>query len=183
MNNELKAFKGVVRNKYGSVVWSHKIQEKQAEIYSEKYILLSKINIGCSAIVGCGILSLFYTNWLWVKIFSAVVSFGSAFVSLYFKSFDLKGLSSGNKATALKLLVIRDELQLLLLKIKTEKWEYDDLYLEFENLVKRLDSIYQEAPDTTEKAVERARISLNVNKDNEITDEEIDGNLPEELRG
>jgi len=57
------------------------------------------------------------------------------------------------------------------------------LYLEFENLVKRLDSIYQEAPDTTEKAVERARISLNVNKDNEITDEEIDGNLPEELRG
>ena len=35
----------VVRQNFASVVWTHKIQEKQADIYAERYKLLETINV------------------------------------------------------------------------------------------------------------------------------------------
>lgn len=182
MTEDYKILKGTVRSMYGSVCWSHKIQEKQAEIYANKYRHMETINIVCSAAVGVGVLSLFFADCLIIKLLSTIVSFASAFIAAYFKSFDLKELSKDNKKAALKLLGIRDELKFLLMMIKAEKSNFEILSSEYKEIIKRLDSIYLEAPNTSEKAVELARIALEVNKDNEITDEEINRNLPEELR-
>ena len=35
----------VVRQNFASVVWTHKIKEKQADIYAERYKLLETINV------------------------------------------------------------------------------------------------------------------------------------------
>lgn len=37
MIENYKMLEDVVRDSYASVVWSHKIQEKQADIYAEKF--------------------------------------------------------------------------------------------------------------------------------------------------
>jgi len=182
MTEDYKILNGTVRSTYGSVCWSHKIQEKQADIYAKRYKRMETINVLCSVAVGVGVLSLFWADSLIVKVLSAVVSFASAFIAAYFKSFDLKELSKGNKNAALKLLGIRDELKYLLMQIKAEKSDFETLAKDYKNILKRLDAIYLEAPTTSEKAVELAREALEIKKDNEITDEEIDRNLPEELR-
>jgi uridylate kinase len=56
------------------------------------------------------------------------------------------------------------------------------LYDQYEKIVHQLDAVYSESPKTTDKAVKLARISLNITQDNNFTDEEIDNNLPPELR-
>lgn len=164
-----------VRNSYGSVVWSHKIQEKQADIYSNKYKILETISIATASLTSAGIIAIIFVDPFWLKLISA-------FVSAYVRSFDLQKSISLHKTTANKLIVVRDQYKLLLLAIKLKKDNVVNLYKEYELLVKRTDEIYAEAPNTTEKAVEQARVALNIKKDNTFSDEEIDSFLPESLR-
>ena len=49
---------------------------------------------------------------------------------------------------------------------------------EMKYIVKKTNEIYLEAPRTSDKAVERARVALEVKKDNTFSDEEIDLFLP-----
>ena len=45
MDNEYRAIDDLVRNHFANVVWTHKIQEKQAEVYEARYKLLATTNI------------------------------------------------------------------------------------------------------------------------------------------
>ena len=111
-----------------------------------------------------------------------IVSLVSTFISAFFKSFDLKAMTSQHKQTANSLLEIRDELKLLLLQIHLQTEDEQALYNQYEALVRRLDTVYKDAPSTTAKAVGMARTALQINKDNDITDKEIDLSLPIALR-
>lgn len=179
---DYKKLEDSVRNSYGSVVWSHKIQEKQADIYSNKYKILETISIATASLTSAGIIAIIFVDPFWLKLISAFVSFAAFFVSAYVRSFDLQKSISLHKTTANKLIVVRDQYKLLLLAIKLKKDNVVNLYKEYELLVKRTDEIYAEAPNTTEKAVEQARVALNIKKDNTFSDEEIDSFLPESLR-
>ena len=59
MNNtentrEYEILLDVVRQSYASVVWTHKIQEKQADIYSKRKNILDTINIIVATLTSCG---------------------------------------------------------------------------------------------------------------------------------
>lgn len=69
----------------------------------------------------------------------------------------------------------------MLLKIKIND-DVSDLIEEFETLEKDKHKIYDTAPITTKKAVNLAREALDVSHDNNYTDDEIDGMLPESLQ-
>ena len=171
-----------VRDTFGSVVWSHKIQEKQADICSQHYKRLETMKIIAASITTVGIISLIFQDELWIKIAAAIVSLVSTFISAFFKSFDLKAMTSQHKQAANSLLEIRDELKLLLLQIHLQTEDEQALYNQYEALVRRLDTVYKDAPSTTEKAVGMARTALQISKDNDITDKEIDLSLPIALR-
>ncbi len=171
-----------VRNTYGGVVWSHKIQEKQADIYTNRYRRMETAKIWAASLTSAGIVSLVFTDALWVKLVSALISFVSIFVSAFFKSFDLKTMTTAHKKSAADTLAIRDELITLILQIRMKKESPDVLFSKYEELTSRLHKIYAEAPAATDKAVEKARVALNVQKDNTFSDEEIDSYLPEALR-
>lgn len=171
-----------IRKTYTSVVWSHKIQEKQAEIYEAKYAWMEKLNIAAASLTSAGIVALIFTDQLWIKIVSALLSFITLFVSAIFKSFELPQIGKKNKETANKLISVRDELELLILKLKTEASSTSDILSKYEELVKKADEIYLAAPNTTSKAVELARQALKIQNDNTYTDDEIDSLLPAELR-
>ena len=180
--NNYKTLETSVRRSYASVVWSHKIQEKQCDIYTRQYRFLETVNIIAASTTSVGILSLIFTNQFWIKIISAILSFVTIFVSAYFKSFDLHQMTLSNKTTANKLLCIRDQLYLIILKIHMECDSANDLLIQYEKILKELDKIYQSAPNTTDKAVKLARKALNVSKDNTFTEDEINSFLPDELR-
>ena len=84
--------------------------------------------------------------------------------------------------TAKKLLEIREELKLLILELRTGKIEFETASDDYRKIVARLNEIYKDSPRTSDKAVEKARIALNISKDNEITDKEVDLSLPKLLR-
>lgn len=100
MNDEYSILEDSVRNTFGSVIWSHKIQEKQADIYLNKYKVMETINIIAASLTSVGIISLLFTNKMWVKIISSLLSFISVFISSFLKSFDLKELISAHNNSA-----------------------------------------------------------------------------------
>ena len=172
----------VVRDSYSSVVWSHKIQEKQSDIYAEKFKRLETVNIGAASLTSVGIIAMIFTDPLWLKLVSALVSFVTVFITAYYKSFDLQKLVSSHKSTANKLIAIRDQYKVLLTEIKLQSDSVEKLLTKYKELVEKTDAIYLEAPTTTDKAVNRASEALKIKKDNSFTDDEIDSFLPVSLR-
>ena len=73
-------------------------------------------------------------------------------------------------------------MKLILLQIRLKQESVQTIYEKYEGVVQQLDKVYTDAPNTTDKAVIRAREALNVSKDNTFTDDEIDSFLPIGLR-
>jgi putative membrane protein len=171
-----------VRHSYMGVVWSHKIQEKQADILTSKYHYLEIIRVFCTSLTSVGLISLIFTDEFWVKIIATGISFISTLISFLFKSFDTQKNILSHKKAANELLIIREQLRFLLLKIKLKKQDISELVNSYDDIIKRLGEIYKDAPNTTDQAVEKASEALNVKKDNEFSDIEVDANLPESLQ-
>ncbi|MDO4673253.1 MAG: SLATT domain-containing protein, partial [Porphyromonadaceae bacterium] len=94
MIENYKMLEDVVRESYSSIVWSHKIQEKQSDIYAEKFKRLETLNIGAASLTSVGIIAMIFTDPLWIKLASALVSLITVFITAYYKSFDLQKLVS-----------------------------------------------------------------------------------------
>ena len=71
-------------------------------------------------------------------------------------------------------------LQLLLYKIRYATQPVTELIEEFSTIQVKVHAVYQEAPQTTDKAVEKADAALKEKKDDTYTDEDM--LLPESLR-
>ncbi len=180
MVNDYTVLEGIVRHSYAAVVWSHKIQEKQADIYSKKFRFIEKLKIVTSAATSAGVFSLIFTDPLCLKITSAIVSFVSAYISFYYKSFDLQRLIASHKTTANKLLAARERYKIILGQIKLHVDSAESIFNEYMKLNDCVVLIYQEAPNTTDEAVAMAKEALRVTKDNSFLcpQESIAGNAP-----
>lgn len=182
MEREYIALEDQIRPRYASIVWTHKIQEKQAEINEKKYAVLATINIVSASLTSAGIITTIFSDQTWVKILSASVSFITVFITALLKTFDFQSMAKANKTTATELVILRDEMQFLLYKVRHATHPVADLLDEFTGIQTRVHAVYQEAPQTTDKAVAKANIALKEKKDDSYTDEEIDVFLPEGLR-
>ena len=89
MSNHYNILEDAVRDMLVRAVWTHKIQEKQADIYQKQYKMMETSSILCASLTSVGILSTIFTDQLWIKVLSAILSFVTVFVAAYFKSFDL----------------------------------------------------------------------------------------------
>lgn len=183
MNNQYQILLDEVRQNFASAVWTHKIQEKQADIYHEKYATLETINIIIASITSCGIVSTIFCNSIWTKIIATILSFFTVSITAYFKSFDIKGMEKQNKEYANKFLVIRNRLLSVICDIHMREKSIEDINSVYIGIMDELNELYIFAPTTTKKAVERAAEALNVNKEYTYTDAEIDNFLPPMLRG
>lgn len=182
MIDDYKTLEDAVRDSYSSVVWSHKIQEKQSDIYAKKFKMMETINIGTASITSVGIIAMIFSDPLWLKLISALISFATVYITAYFKSFDLQKFITSHKTTANKLIAVRDQYKVLLTEIKLQSDSIENLLKRYKELVERTDAIYLEAPTTTDEAVDKASDALKVKKDNTFTDNEIDSFLPKALR-
>ena len=99
-----------LRQKFASAVWTHKIQEKQADYYKRLYNIMETVRIILSAITTSGIISSIFVDKTWLKVITAIISMETLFISTYLKSYDLKGLHQKHKENAIQLLDLREEI-------------------------------------------------------------------------
>lgn len=60
--HEYQILLDVVRQNYASVVWAHKIQEKQSDIYAFYYKYLQIVNILAASLTSCGIIGIIFAG-------------------------------------------------------------------------------------------------------------------------
>lgn len=174
----------VVRQNFASAVWTHKIQEKQADIYSEKDKLLKTINAVVAALISCGAVSLMAEpTSVPAQIGTALLSFVTLAITTYLNNFDLKSLEKQHKDAANNFIVIRNDLLQVIADIHMKNGSVQDINERYREIMKRLNSLYITAPGTSKKAVAQASEALGKNKEYAYTEEEIDRFLPPELRG
>lgn len=83
MEKEYIALENQIRPSYASVAWTHKIQEKQAEIHEKRYAIMATINIFAASLTSAGIVTTIFTDQTWVKVASAIVSFVTVFIRTF----------------------------------------------------------------------------------------------------
>ena len=161
MEYEYTTLEDLVRIQYANIFWTHKIQEKQTEIYEFRHKIFSWINIISASLTSAGIVSIVFIDEFWIKLFSAILSFVTTTISALLATFDYKSLAKSNKATATKLVCYRNELLSLLVKIKIKERPVRELFDEFEILQNDIHELYQNAPNTTNSAVKKqGKLSL-----------------------
>lgn len=176
------ALENCVRNVFGRVMWSHKIQEKQADIYSAVFRALSVGKIVLSGITSAGLVSLLFIDPYWLKLTSAILSCCSTILIAVTKQYDYESIIRCHRNAATKYLAVKDRIMLLLLRIKLHSDNYEILEKEFDSILTSVGSINESAPQTTSCAVKKAARALKVHKDDDISNKEIDGGLPLSLR-
>ena len=172
-----------VRQQYASVVWTHKIQEKQADLYAEKYRKFETANIFFASLTACGIVGVIFQDGIILKIITAVLSFITVFIAAYNKSFDLKALAAANKTAANQFVGIRNDLLQIISDIHIMEKSVVEINMDFSETMKRLNKLYVEVPTTTQDAVDAEREALKVKNDYTFDDAEIDSFLPPALQG
>lgn len=188
MNNtedtrEYKILLDVVRQSYASVVWTHKIQEKQADIYSERKNFLETVNIIVATLTSCGVTSIVVNKDSFVlKLITFVLSFITVAITAYFKNVDLKSLQKQHKDAANNFIVIRNELLQVIADIHMRNENVKSLNDRYKSIMERLNKLYINAPIVSERAGKRAADAFAKEKGYSYKEEEIDRFLPPELR-
>jgi hypothetical protein len=180
--NKFQILEDSVRNTFGRVMWSHKIQEKQADILAGLSSQIMWANIILASFTSAGVVSTVFLDRYWMKLASALVSFLSAAAAALSKQLDLTDRVKVHRKAATDYLSVKDRLQILLMMIHLQQEPFDNLEKEYISLAASVDAINAQAPQTTDSAVARASRALHVGKDDEITDDEIDNGLPQSLR-
>ena len=180
MKSDYETIESVVRQLYASAVWTHKIQEKEADIKRRKYDFISLIELVLLAISTSGIIRTCFTIEKVSIIVTAICSFLSLLLSLYLKLINPLSISNSHKMAANKLIAIRDDLLILLADVHRE-YDLNSIDKRLHCISDKLHSIYNEIPSTSKKAVANARDALRKNEYT-YTDEEIDMYLPKVLR-
>lgn len=179
---EIRIQEDQIRQLFASVVWTHKIQEKQADLYRRRYKLLDALRIVLIALTSSGIFSVIFIDKFWLKLVSAILSAVTLFISIYCSTYDLKGEANDHKETAFLLFKLREKLISILVDIKSNKIDYWEIQKKKEEVYDEYFLICRDAKDASAKAVKLASKALKINKDSTYSDEEIDAFLPELLR-
>jgi hypothetical protein len=171
-----------IRDSYVKILWTHKIQEKSADLKLVLHRRLKVLQIVLSALTTTSILySLFKDNQMGAIIgaVAAATLFG---IDAYTKDYDLGAAAQKHANTALQLLVIREKYLSLLTDIKCLSINLEAIVERRDNLLLEYTQILTSAPRTNDSAVKEASKALNKNKDSTITEDEAEGLLPDFLK-
>lgn len=167
----------------GKTAWTHKIQEKQADIYRKKGVNTEFLKISLSAITSSGILAVaFGADAFGVKIVTAIIALLSTGVNLYLKKYDFTAMEKEHKASAVEWLGLREDYVALIADIRADIVNDEDIITRRNELLQQYKEISGKSPNTTSKAYIEASKALKINLDDLISEDEINKFLPIELR-
>jgi hypothetical protein len=172
-----------IRECFGRVVWTHKTQEKCADILSSRNSVFKWTQIILSAITTTGILASCFSDSSWVKIVSAIISFVLVCINAYLKQYDLGELVQRHADAAVGLWDIRESYFSLLTDMRLgSNVNVEEIMKKRDELQSRLKRLYKCSPRTISKAYTEATKALKKCEEMTFSDGEIDKFLPEQLR-
>lgn len=181
-DSQINILEAQIRECYGKVVWSHKTQEKCADIILSRHKTMQIAQIVLSAITTTGVLVAVFGENIFVGIITAIVSATLFGLNTYVKGYNLGEIAQKHSDSANKLWEIRESYLSLLTDIKARIISIEDVLKNRNDLQEKLGAIYAGSPRTVNKAYKLATEALHLNQELTFTDEEIDLLLPSELR-
>lgn len=181
-DSQIKIIESQIRELYGRVVWTHKTQEKCADILLKRHTILKVVQISLSALTTTGILIAVFGENKVVGIISAILSAILFGLNAYTKDYDLGEISQKHSNSASDLWNIRESYLSLLTDIRTERLTIEQIVTKRDELQIELSNTYKGAPRTINAAYKEATKGLKENEELTFSKEEINNLLPEELR-
>lgn len=182
MDDKIKVLEAQIRQLFAGVVWTHKIQEKQADIYKDKSTIIEIAKLVAATLTTSGILTSLVVDEKLITILTAIVSFVTILLNEIDKACNYKELQIKHKNTAVDLLEVREEWICVLTDIKTDRVTESEVVERRDKIIAKQMEIYKQAADASSKAVDKASEALKARKDNTFEDDEIDSFLPKLLR-
>lgn len=171
-----------LREIYGRVTYSHKAQEKQADILLTRHGLVKLAQIILPAISTAGFLTaLLGTGW-WGSVVGAGCSAILLALNLYTKDYDLAKQAREHQQAAARLWYAREKYLSLIIDLSNGSETVSNAKAKRDVLVDELQVVYSDAPRTSERAYKKARKSLRFNEEMTFAANEVDAFLPERMR-
>ena len=177
-----QVLEGQLRQCFGRVVYSHKTQEKCADILLNTHARIKLWQIILSALTTAGCVSVLFSEEKMAPIIASLVSATLLFLNLYQKNYNLVETAQKHKQAANDLWLVREKYQSLITDLVIGNKTLEIIQEKRDILMKELDSVYSSAPSTNSKAYKKAQKALKQNEDMTFSDEEIDMFLPKELK-
>lgn len=181
-SNEIEFLESQIRECFGRVVYSHKTQEKCADIVLTLHKRLKLLLIIISAIVTTSLLIKLFGEQEWALMVGVILSTILFGLNTYMKDYDLGEISQKHTNAANELWDIRESYLSLLTDIRENQLSINQIMNQRDELQKRLYNTYSGSPRTNFKAYKEASKALKVNEELTFSDKEIDVFLPKELR-
>ena len=171
-----------LREIYGRVTYSHKAQEKQADILLTRHGLVKLAQIILPAISTAGFLTaLLGTGW-WGSMVGAGCSAILLALNLYTKDYDLAKQAREHQQAAARLWYAREKYLSLIIDLSNGSETVSNAKAKRDVLADELQVVYSDAPRTSERAYKKARKSLRFNEEMTFAANEVDAFLPERMR-
>jgi len=179
---QIEVLEAQIRECFGRVVYSHKTQEKCADIVLQLHKKLKLFLIIISAVVTTSLLVKLFGDQQWALFVGVVLSTILFGLNTYMKDYDLGEISQKHTNAANELWDIRETYLSLLTDIRADQLSINQIINQRDELQSRLHNIYSGSPRTNYKAYKEASKALKVNEELTFSDKEIDVFLPKELR-
>jgi hypothetical protein len=171
-----------LRELYGRTVWTHKTQEKCADILRAKNHNMKILQIILSALTTTGILITVFGENEIVGIISAILSAILFTLNAYFQKYDLGEIAQKHSESASDIWDIREQYLSLLTDLNSGILNLEQASGKRDKLQNDLFNVYKGAPRTLSKAYKKATEALKMNEELTFSKEEINNLLPKELR-
>ncbi len=171
-----------LRELYGRTVWTHKTQEKCADILRARNHKMKIFQIILSALTTTGILVTVFGEDYVVGIISAILSAILFTLNAYFQKYDLGEIAQKHSESASDIWNVREKYLSLLTDLNSGVLSIEEIGVKRDELQSELFNIYKGAPRTLSKAYKKATESLHINEELTFSTDEINNLLPKELR-
>ena len=188
MTEEIKIQYRLLEERFVKIAWTHKIHEKQADLYNSKLswnkTLLAFTTSFTTTSAIASLFAKFELDWI-IDIITAVFAVISTYLTLRYKDNVLEEKANANKQYAAKCLSLRNAYESLMADIKSERITDMEVIIEKRNGLEKRTIDLSECeiqPTVTSKAVDMADKALKEKKETQTSDEEIQTIVPINLQ-
>lgn len=178
----LEALEAQIRECFGRVIYAHKTHEKDGDLCASVLRGIKLLQIALSSITTSGAIAVVFSDQVFLKAATAVLSLITLGVTGYMKGFDPGATAQKHRDTAADLWAIRESYLSLLTDIRGQAISPNDVRARRDSLQAALEAIYKSAPHTSPKAYELAQKALQRDEEYTFNTGEIDKFLPRDLR-
>ena len=171
-----------LRELYGRIIYTHKAQEKEADIAKSRQKNWQNCQLIISTLTTTGVIATIFGDCIWVKIVAAILSSVLFGISAYLKNSDFGGCARRHAEAAAFLWDIREQYLTLIVDLLGGKVDELDIRKRRDRLQEKLAAFFKDAPRTSQDSYTEASEALQKKEEFTFSDEELDIFLPEGLR-